>query len=108
MNSLAPGGGIFFQILNTLPLKNYYPTRLPTFFVFFFANRFGAGFLINSVFNSASISAIVGKLVFNFLGKTLNNSNSEIPIGLLTSRNAYSAMTRSFFSQSNNPIVGLS
>src|SRR3990167_2709530 len=71
-------------------------------------NLFLEIFLENSVFNSASISAMVGRFPRISLGNARANSYSDIPIGLLTSRSAYSAMTRSFFSQSSKPIVALS
>ena len=58
--------------------------------------------------SSASISSIVGKLVFNSLGSALDNWYSEIPLGALIFRSAYSAIILFFDLHNKIPIVGLS
>ena len=44
---------------------------------------------------SLSNSSIVGRLPFNFSGRLSASRYSDIPMGLLMSRSAYSAMKRS-------------
>ncbi len=58
--------------------------------------------------NSCSSSSIVGRLVFNSSGKASVNLYSASPIGLLISRNAYSAVALSFVLHKITPIEGLS
>src|SRR6266404_7077570 len=58
--------------------------------------------------SSASIASTVGRLPLRFLGNDSTNfvCHSATPIGFLTSRNAYSTISRSFSLQSSKPIVG--
>src|ERR1035437_7032739 len=58
--------------------------------------------------SSLSISSIVGSVPFNFSGRAAASWYSEIPIGLETSRNAYSATKRSRVLQRIRPMLGWS
>jgi len=56
--------------------------------------------------SSLSISSIVGSVPFNFSGRAAASWYSEIPIGLETSRSAYSATNRSRVLQRIRPMLG--
>ena len=62
----------------------------------------------NILFNSSSISSILGNVPLKLSGKSLDSWYSDIPIGSLELSDAYFASILSFVLQINKPIVGLS